>query len=118
MSFNPRNGQPPANGMASAPTAPEQIEMQAVRELLFGESQRALETRIQKLEAQTAAMEQGLSDRFRELSLRFEELARTSEAQQAAIRDIGRAFTSFGQQLGSGSAREAGGPSPYVSKPE
>lgn len=114
MLFNTRTG-PAPNG---APTAPEQVEMQAVRELLFGETQRLLEARIQRLEAQVAALEQGLSDRSRELSLRFEELARTSEAQQAALRDVGRSFSALGQQLGNVSSSSAGGPSSHVRKPE
>ena len=109
MLFNPHNGQPSLTGVSSAPTAPEQIEMQAVRELLFGETHRALEARIQRLEAQIALMDQGLNDCFRELNLRFEELARTSDAQQAALREVGRACSTLGQQLASAAARQSGG---------
>lgn len=114
MLFNTRNGSAP-NG---APTAPEQVEMQAVRELLFGDTQRQLEARIQQLEAQVATLEKGLTERFRDLSLRFEALARTSDAQQAALRDVGRSFTALGQQLGSASSTSAGSPSGHVRQPE
>ncbi len=76
MLFNPRNGQQP-NGLSTP--ASEQIEMQAVRELLFGETQRTLEARIQKLEGVIATLEQSLDQRFRELSLRFEEMDKTAE---------------------------------------
>ncbi len=112
MLFNTRSGAAP-NG---APTAPEQVEMQAVRELLFGETQRTFEARIKQLEAQVAALEQGLNERFRELSVRFEELARTSEAQHAALRDVGRSFSALGHQLGNVSG--AGSLSSHVRKPE
>lgn len=112
MLFNTRNGAAPGG----APTAPEQVEMQAVRELLFGETQRSLETRIKQLEAQVASLEQGLNERFRELSLRFEALARTSEAQQAAMRDVGRSFSALGQQLGNQSG--AVSVSSHVRNPE
>ncbi|MEZ5925130.1 MAG: hypothetical protein R3D57_12185 [Hyphomicrobiaceae bacterium] len=92
--------------------------MQAVRELLFGEAQRAFEARIQRLEAKIATMEQGLADRFRELSQRFDELARTAEVQQSKLSDVGRAFSAVGQQLSSLSAVDAGGMSQNVRKPE
>jgi hypothetical protein len=114
MLFNPRNGQA-ANANLSAP---EQIEMQAVRELLFGETQRALDARIQKLEAQIAAMEHGLNDRFRELGLRFEELARAAETQQAKLHEVGRAFSALGNELGSLSTNDSGSLSQHVRKPE
>ena len=114
MLFNPRNAHAP-NG---APTAPEQVEMQAVRELLFGETQRSLEARIQQLEAQVAALEQGLNERFRELSARFETLAGASQAQQAALRDVGRIFSVLGQQLGHASHTGAGSSSSHVRQPE
>lgn len=114
MLFNAPSG-PVPNG---APATPEQVEMQAVRELLFGETQRLLDARIQRLESQMAALEQGLDERFRELSLRFEELARTADAQHAALHEVGRAFAALGQHLGNASGRIAGGLSGHVGKPE
>ncbi len=115
MLFNPRNAQQP-NG-ASTP-ASEQIEMQAVRELLFGETQRALEARIQKLEGVIATLEQSLDQRFRELSLRFEEMAGTSSTQQSLMREVGRTFAELGQQLSGSTLRDTGGTGPHVRKPE
>ena len=115
MLFNPRNG-PQPNG--TPPTASEQVEMQAVRELLFGETQRSLEARIQRLEAALASLETGLDQRFRELSLRFEELARASSTQQAAMREVGRSFAELGQQLAGNTMRDAGGAGAHVRKPE
>jgi uncharacterized coiled-coil protein SlyX len=115
MLFNPRNGAQP-NGAQQTPS--EQIEMQAVRELLFGETQRALEARIQRLESTLASLESGLDQRFRDLSQRFEELARASATQQSALREVGRSFAELGQQLAGTPSRDAGGIGPHVRKPE
>lgn len=115
MLFNPRSGTQP-NGTQQAPS--EQIEMQAVRELLFGETQRALEARIQRLENALASLESGLDQRFRDLSQRFEEVARASAAQHAAMREIGRSFAELGQQLAPSTVRESGGVGQHVRKPE
>jgi hypothetical protein len=114
MPVDARNGPVPSVAQA----VPEQVEMQAVRELLFGESQRLLDGRIQRLESQVAALERGLNERFRELSQRFEELARTAEAQHAALRDVGRAFSALGRQLGDTNGPSSGGLGSHVRKPE
>lgn len=115
MLFNSRNAAMP-NGTHQTPS--DQIEMQAVRELLFGETQRALEARIQRLESTLASLETGLDQRFRDLSQRFEELARASATQHAALREVGRSFAELGQQLAASTAREPGGVGQNVRKPE
>ncbi len=115
MLFNARNG--PQRDAATTP-ASEQIEMQAVRELLFGETQRTLEARIQRLEGLIAGFQSSLDQRFRELSLRFEDMASASAAQQSLMKEVGRTFAELGQQLAGKTLRDPGGTGPHVRKPE
>lgn len=73
-----------------------------VRELLFGDSARAIDTRTAELDARLDRIAAEMNERFNQVERRISELqAQTEERHLAAIADIGDAIVQLGTSVRS-----------------
>ena len=85
---------------AKAESAAAEPTIDQVRELLFGQSQRANEARAQEINQTIEALRRDLLDRFAVMDQRIEELAQaTTSRHVATVEAIGSAISDLGAQI-------------------
>lgn len=92
-----------SNGFSAGPNglqAQTRSEMQKVRDLLFGEQQRANEQRLVLIEQRLSDFQRSVTQQLRDITRRIDDLAATTPAQQReAMLALSRAVTGLGQDI-------------------
>jgi hypothetical protein len=104
---------------AYAQYAHTRSEMQKVRDLLFGEQQRALEQRLLQIEQRLADFQGSIADQVRELTRRVDALTASVPAQhRESMLALSRAISGLGQDIAHIALDGAHGPAANAPKSE